>query len=588
MTVRGRVTKVVARGDGSFAVTLVSGAHGAHHYGWFSTRQTVRLGALVEFDGAELTRYSHAQGKSAAITVINGGKMRIVPDAWARRFVPLPWQRAVARAARYPLYPHQIEGAAWLAERISRSQGCLLADDQGLGKTVQVLAGLIVANALPAIVICPSSLKLNWQLEVAKHLRVDLRVAVVEGEKGPIEPAHIVVLNYDLLRAREDQLVALGAKAIVLDEAHGLKKPDAETTHRASVATRLAKVIGRAVLLTGTPMPNKPHELWRLLHIVDPREWPSFDTFKKRYCLYPDDGELGGREFFTNHGRVHNLDELQVRMAPMFLRRLKKAVLQDLPPKRRRTIMVELSDEDRDHYDRAEKDVRTWLHDIGRPGGAAAAEAHYIVKLQMLRRIAAMGKLRHGIPHYLHNYFSGGATSLIIFGYHTEVLRGVKHICRNMGLRVGGIAGQDPPERRQRAIDALTHGELDVFIGPIRAAGVGINLQASSNMLFIERLWVPSAMVQAEDRCHRIGQQHEVRIDYLDAVRTVDEHIAKVLAEKQRLIDAIVDDDERPEDGQLARETLAAVIASMSRPSDTPSPAQSSSSDTENTSRLGE
>jgi SWI/SNF-related matrix-associated actin-dependent regulator 1 of chromatin subfamily A len=559
--VRGRAVNVRPRGDGSYAVTLVGGS-AARQYGWFSTRTPIRLGALVEFEGAQLEFYKHAQGKSASVTIIRGGDMRILPDPWARRFVPLPWQQAVKRATNHPLYPHQIEGAAWVGARISQGQGCLLADDQGLGKTVQVLAGLLVARAFPAIVVCPSSLKINWQLEVAKHLRVDLQVTVVDGNQGPIEPAHIVVLNYDLLRERENQLIRLGARAIVLDEAHGLKKPDADDSHRASVATRIAKTIGRAVLLTGTPMPNKPHELWRLLHIVSPHEWPNYDDFKKRYCLRPDDDEVFAREVITTHGRVHNLDELQVRMAPMVLRRLKKDVLTQLPPKRRRSITVELTDSDRAHYDKAEKDVRAWLRGIGRQV-SGTTEGQTLVKLQMLRRIAAMGKLRHAVPQYLHKYFEGGAPPLIIFGYHRDVIRGVRQICSRMGLRVGGIGSQDPPERRQRAIDSLTDGDLDVFIAPIRAAGVGINLQAASNMFFLERLWVPSAMVQAEDRCHRMGQHREVRIDYLDAARTVDEHIARVLAQKQKLIDAIVDDKERPDDQQLTRETLAAVIESM-------------------------
>lgn len=560
--VRGRAVNVRPRGDGSYAVTLVGGAD-ARQYGWFSTRTPVRLGTLVEFDGAQLERYRHAQGKDASVTIISGGDMRVVPDPWARRFVPLPWQHAVKRATRHPLYPHQIEGAAWVGARISQGQGCLLADDQGLGKTVQVLAGLLVARAFPALVVCPSSLKQNWQREVAKHLRVDLQVTVVDGIQGPIEPAHIVILNYDLLRERESQLMRLGARAIVLDEAHGLKKPNADDNHRAAVATRVAKLIGRPVLLTGTPMPNKPHELWRLLHIVEPREWPNFDEFKKRYCLRPDDDELEtGRKVVTTHGRVHNLDELQVRMAPMVLRRLKKDVLRELPDKRRRSITVELMASDREHYDKAEKDVRSWLREIGRKV-SGSAEGQTLVKLQMLRRIAAMGKLRQAVPQYLHNYFCGGAPPLIIFGYHTDVSRGCRAICSRMGLRVGGIGGQDPHERRQRSIDELTAGELDVFIAPIRAAGLGINLQAASNMLFLERLWVPSAMIQAEDRCHRMGQRQQVRIDYLDAAKTVDEHIARVLSEKQKLIDAIVDDHERPDEQQLTRETLAAVIESM-------------------------
>src|SRR5690606_37468715 len=172
LVVRGRAVNVAARSDGTYAVLLIDGED-ARQFGWFATPVPVRLGSLVEFEGAQLESFHQAQGRAASVTIIRGGKMRVVDEPWARRYVPAPWRIAVQRATRQPLYPHQIEGSAWVGERLSRGLGCLLADDQGLGKTVQVLAGLLVSGCFPALIVCPSSLKLNWQLEVAKHLRVD-------------------------------------------------------------------------------------------------------------------------------------------------------------------------------------------------------------------------------------------------------------------------------------------------------------------------------------------------------------------------------------------------------------------------------
>lgn len=555
MSVRGRVVNVRPRGDGRYAVTLVCGERA---YAWRVHEEPLKLGSLVDVTGASVRRYDHAGGKEATVSVLEGGRLEVVPDKYTRRYVHPLWQKAAQRATSRRLYPHQLEGAGWVAERLSARQGCLLADDQGLGKTIQVLCGLLVAHALPAIVVCPSSLKLNWEREV-NYLRVPLRTTILDGRTGPIEPAHVVILNYELLRTRESQLMRLGSRCIVFDEAQELKNPDAAASHRASVATRLSRAIGLRVLMTGTPMPNRPQELWRLLHIVSPHAWPDFENFRQRYCLAPEEEELRpGRELVTTHGRVYHLDELRVRMAPMVLRRLKTEVLDELPPKRRRSIAVELSATDRQHYDRARDDMLAWLRSIGRIVPRSSEHGQALVKLTLLRKLAAIGKLRSAIPDYLHRYFAGGAEPLVIFGFHKVVRRGTRAICERMGLRVGGIGSQDPPERRQRSIDRLDAGELDVFLAPIKAAGVGINLQSASHMLFLERLYVPSAMVQAEDRCHRIGQTRPVHIDYLDAIDTVDEQIAAVLAAKQRLIDAVVDDAEKV-DADAADEVIRAM-----------------------------
>lgn len=562
----GRVVGVRPREDGSFGVTLVLSAE-QRRFAWFRTRESFRLGSLLAFDAPEVQRFEGAGVTGEVLYVRGGPGPRVVAEPWARRFVAPQWVEAASRASARPLYPHQLEGAAWIAQRLASKQGSLLADDQGLGKTTQALTALLVARAFPAILVVPSSLKINWQREVG-HLRVPLQVSVVGGWQGDIEAAHIIILNYELLRARENQLRRCGARAIVFDEAHILKKPEADSAHRAAVATRLAKAIPSRLLLTGTPMPNKPHELWRILHVLDPAGWPSFDAFKQRYCLRPEHDDLvPGRELVTKHGRVHRIDELQARMAPYMLRRLKSDVLTELPPKERRSVLVDLEPDDRAHYDKAEKDVCAWLRGIGRVERiAGAARGQAIVKLQMLRRIAARGKLRRAVPAYLRRWYgSDEARPLVVFGYHQDVLAGARAIAERIGLRVASITGQDPDDRRQRAIDRFTTGEANIFIAPVRAAGVGINLQVASDVLFIERLWVPTAMGQAEDRVHRLGQSRTVTVTYLDARETVDEHIAKVLAAKQRLIDVVVDDRDNSTDAvTLKQQSLEQLMQSMS------------------------
>lgn len=563
-SVRGRVVNVRRRDDGSYAVTLV-GDISERSYLWMLTRRPVRLGALLEFEGAKMRRFEAPGERRSSITVVEGGEMRLLADPYQRRFVPPQWLRAVADASFRRLYPHQIEGAGWAAERLAMRKGLGLFDDQGLGKTLQIACALVVSRSLPAIVVCPSSLKLSWKREIAQ-LRVALAVNVVEGMDGALPAAHVHILNYDLLRARERQLTAVGARAIVFDEGHILKEPRPESSHRAAVATRLSRVVGCAVVATGTPLPNRPKELWRLLHVIDPGGWPSFSEFYERYCLAPGRDEVDvGRHVITSHGRVENLDELQARMAPCVLRRLKAQVLPHLPPKKRRVVEVELSSEQMSQYNAAAKDVVAWLRKVGaaaRADGAARGQA--IVKIQMLRRLSSLAKLHDAVPRYLKAWFERKEPRpLVIFGYHRQVLSGVRIICTRLGLRVATITGKDPDERRQLAIDRFNAGQAEVFVAPILAAGVGLNLQAgAADALFVERVWVPTLMEQAEDRIHRLGQTKEVTITYLDAVGTVDEHISMVLSDKLQLVSQIIDDTDAA--AALDRQSFDEVLGRLS------------------------
>lgn len=557
----GRVLSVRPRDDGSFAVTMILGLR---RFGWMLAPSSPRVGALLKLEGATTKTYKGNEA-GAEVVVLTGGETTVVDEPWARRYVPRPWLTAVAKASRVRLFPHQLEGAGWLAQRLAGGSGAILADDQGLGKTVQAGLALLVAGAFPALIVCPSTLKRAWERELRDMLSVELRVAVLDGYDGGIPPSHVIISNYDLLRARETQLRALKAKSIVFDEGQILKEPAPNEQHRAAVATRLAHSIGRAVILSGTPLPNRPRELWRLLHVVGPEDWPDFNDFNERYCLQPEEEDLvKGRHVVTDYGRVHHLDELQARVAPYMLRRLKSQVLTHLPAKERRTVMVDLDEADQELYERVEKNVVEWLRSVGYARRAdSAARGQALVKLQMLRRVAAMAKLRRAVPAYLEQWFAKHERGLVIFGFHAAAMRRVKHICRDLGLRIATIHRKHDDRKRQAAVDAFNDHRADVFIAPIRAAGVGINLQLGGNhVLFLERMWTPTLMWQAEDRVHRLGQKHTVQITYLDARRTIDEHIARVLMQKQRIIDVVVDDRERDED-ELERETFTEVMESM-------------------------
>jgi SWI/SNF-related matrix-associated actin-dependent regulator 1 of chromatin subfamily A len=559
ITVKRRIVSVRPRPDDTFAVTLGPGPD----VFWYLTSNPPELGQLITVEDANPSRSVIRNRKGAvvgSVTLLEGGKVSVGVDPFARRVVAPEWVRRCHQIMRRPLYPYQAEGAGWLASRLAKGQtGGILADDPGCGKTAQVLAALAVTGRFPAIIVCPPSLKLNWEREV-QFLKPKLRVAILDGTKGPIPSAHVIILNYAIMKSREKQLGMLRARCIVFDEAHQLKEPQPVRTHRAAVATRIAHRIGCCVLMTGTPLLNRSQELWRLLHMVDRKNWPSFADFRKQFCAPKDDSKM--TKITTKHGRVTRIEELRALSAPVMLRRLKIDILTGLPPKQCQQVLISLDPFDMKNYKAAEKDVVAWLRSVSTNARAqSAARGQAVVKLTMLRRIAAVGKLRHALRGYLTAWFANQKRPLIVFGFHKQVLFGAERICQQLGLSVAKIQGKDTGAQRQAAVDRFTAGNVDVFLAPIRSAGVGLNLQTASDVLFLERVWTPALLTQAEDRVYRLGQTRPVTITYLDAVGTVDEYLGQVLSEKQRLIDHVIEGKTIDRDKII--ETIDEVLARL-------------------------
>lgn len=562
---RGRVLHVRPIPNAAFAVTV---GPGPVVY-WFQTGGTPpRLGARVEVEGLVA---SHAARKDGAgwLVVLNEAGWRPAPDGGpARRVVAPEWLHAVQNLLRRPLFDYQGLGAAWLASQFAQGRGAILADEPGVGKTAQTVAAMLATRMFPAIVVCPASLKRNWLREIG-WARVPPTVSVLDGRKGVLLPADVVIVNYDILAGRELQLGRLGARLLILDEAHVLKATRPSLRHRAAVATRLAHHIGLAVAQTGTPILNRVHELWRLLHIVAPKDWPSYEDYLERYCLpIPEDERavvhVDPRRIVTNVGRAERVDELQARVQVSMLRRLRAEVL-DLPPKTRQSVSVQLPPKFREkHYDAAERDFLAWLRQQGCQVATSGEvlRNQTLIKLGVLRRLAALGKLQHAIPNYLRTWFRRSREPLLIFGYHIDVLDGVREECARQRLRIATLRGDDDTEARDVAVRLFCEGDADVMVAPIASAGVGLNLhERCANALFVERVWTPFLLIQAEDRLHRLGQTRPVHIAYMDAERTVDDHLAAVLDAKHALIRQVVDDQSREDEEGFA--IAAAIVERM-------------------------
>ncbi len=438
------------------------------------------------------------------------------------------------------LKPFQRAGVRYLlAQRRS-----FLADEQGLGKTIEALATLEADSAYPAVVVCPASLKLNWLREIERWLP-DRSVQALAGT-GPGLPAtgpsrreagaEITVVNYDIVAARLAELRSLEPRALVLDESHYCKNAAAKRTQ---AVQRLSAVMAQDALvlaLTGTPIMNRPAELISQLRILGRLgDFGSGAQFGKRF-RGPD-----------AHLRLHW--HLRSRC---FVRRLKADVLPQLPAKRRAIVPVELDNEP--EYRLAERDLIAWLQsqplDLGelRAKVAAALRAERLVRLNALKLLAARGKLAAALA-WIHDFCSSGER-LVVFAHHREIQRALLgrfpsalHI-----LGADSYAARDSALREFQAPDG-PHNQLVVC--SIDVAGQGITLTRSSNVLFLELDWTPAKHDQAEDRCHRIGQEDSVNATYILAAGTIDETISTLLERKRAVIGAVTDGREDDEEGVL-------------------------------------
>ena len=434
---------------------------------------------------------------------------------------------SVAAVLGGELAPYQWAGVHYaLAAR-----RCFVADEQGLGKTVEALAALEADDAYPAVVVCPASIKLTWQREAAKWLP-HRSVAVIEGRAAVPPTGEITILNYEIVADHEQALARRRPRAIVVDESHLCKNPRAKRTR---AVRRLASVVpstGLRLALTGTPVLNHADELIAQLRVIGRLEdFGSGARFSEQFR-----GERS-EERLHWHLRRH-----------CFIRRLKADVLPQLPAKRQVVVPVALTNDD--EYRLAERDVIEWLRaqplDLGVLNAkiAATLRAERLAQLGALQRIAARGKLAAALA-WIEDFLASGE-ALVVFARHVEVQQAV--VQRFPGAL--HVLGSDSLAAREAAIAAFQDsGGPQLLVGATRVAAQGITLTRASNVAFLELEWTPAMHDQAEDRCHRIGQHDAVTAWYLLAANTIDEAMSRVIQSKRALVAAVTDGRDMDDSG---------------------------------------
>lgn len=424
-------------------------------------------------------------------------------------------------------YPYQLDGIAFGLKH----RRILIGDEPGLGKTLQSIGIVDTAGAYPALVICPSSLKINWQREFEKF--TDKKALILDNATRTAWPYflqmgmfNVAIVNYESLRKyfvwdtggkdfRLKDVVFNDAikvfRSVIIDESHRVKDPSAQQT----IFTRgIAEGKEWRILLSGTPVVNRAEDLVAQLSIMGRLQ------------------EFGGRaKFLADYGENDNLEELSQQLySSCMIRREKAKVLTQLPDKTRTDLYVDIAN--REEYSLAEADLAEYLRqytectdrDIRRKMRMEA-----LVKFMTLRSLSAVGKVKQAID-FVRVFLASGKPLILFCSLH-EI---VDELCKAFPEAVT-VTGRDNATDKQAAVDAFQSGDAKLIVCSIKAAGVGLTLTASSNVAFIELPWTYADCCQCEDRAHRIGQKDNVTCYYLLGHHTIDHTLYRLIHHKKSI-----------------------------------------------------
>lgn|SRR3990167_283462 len=431
------------------------------------------------------------------------------------------------------LFPYQEESIQEIDHFGGRA---LLALSMGLGKTIISLKWLErhPLEAYPALVVCPASIKYNWAYEALHHLGI--RADICEGQKPPSggkgfhTKSKLTIINRDILKFWVPHLRKMKFQTIVIDESQSFGNPRSQRT---KALKEIVQNVYHLVALSGTPLTNRPSELWPILNMLWPEKYQSFWSFAQTYCspkLTPWGWDYSGA---SNLDQLHN----ELKQTGM-IRRRKEDVLKDLPEKVRRIVPCEMSDPD--EYYQAKNDFVNWLKKNMAHRVRSSTRAESLSKVGYLLRLVARLKMRK-VVDWANSFLEETDEKLILFCRHTKAIDVLKRRINSKSVIVNGsVTGRN----RQAAIEQFVKDpKTRLFLGNIEAAGTGVDglQRVASEIGVVELPWTPGALNQLEDRAHRIGQVATVFVNFLIAGGTIEEKMCQVLQRKQKTISTVLD-----------------------------------------------
>jgi len=448
----------------------------------------------------------------------------------------------------YSKYSHRppLDHQKIAIEKLAGSKRFILADDMGLGKTTSTIIAALETGAKKILIVCPASLKINWQREIANYS--DRPVFIAEGKKFSTEDDFVIV-NYDILKNFHDSdpkkkdeslLLKSGFDLVILDEAHMISNVQAQRT---KIINSFAKKIDRVWLLTGTPMTSRPMNYYNLLNLIESSVAQNWKAYAIRYCQGFQ--FTAGKRKVWNVSGASNLEELRDRTSKQILRRLKEDVL-DLPDKIITPVYLRLKSKE---YEDLMGEYFDWYDK--NPDESSSLTVQFS-KLMKVRKVIANEKTKQTIE-FAENIIDQGK-KVIIFTNFTDTLQTIYQHFEKQAVYLDGSCSN---AIRQQAVDQFQNDDkVKVFVGNLKAAGVGLTLTSAEAVIMNDLSFVPAEHAQAEDRAYRYGQKSNVLVYYPLFENTIEGAIYDILNRKKEIIRTVMGDGIVENTGDIVEEIL--------------------------------
>lgn len=448
---------------------------------------------------------------------------------------------------------YQKFGFKWLKTLSAFGFGGILADEMGLGKTLQTIAFIASnieedkENYKPALVIAPSSLIYNWKDEIEKFAP-NIRALVISGNKkdrnelrGELENHDVIITSYPLIRRDIDEYKSFEFSYCFIDEAQHIK--NATSLNSQSVKEIKAKGF---FALTGTPIENSLSELWSIFDFIMPGYFMSHRNFQRKYELP-----------IIKNGDTKALQELNKKVKPFILRRLKKDVVKELPPKIEHKLVVEMTEEQKKLYLAFIETAKEELAEEFRDKGFNKSKLKILAVLTRLRQICCdpsvfiedykgeSGKIL-ALEELLEESFEQGHR-VLLFSQFTSVLKNIGKMLHKNHTDYMYLDGSTKIIDRGTMVKEFNEGKSKIFLISLKAGGTGLNLTGADLVIHFDPWWNPAVEDQATDRAHRIGQEKTVEVIKLLAKGTIEEKIFNLQDKKREIIKSVMGEESSEE-----------------------------------------
>ncbi len=458
------------------------------------------------------------------------------------------------------LRDYQLQGYQWMIRLAHWGAGACLADDMGLGKTLQALTTVLSRAADgPTLVLAPTSVCMNWIEEANRFtptlnpiLFGDLNGAERNRQIDQIASFDLLVCSYGLMQREAKQLQSVEWQTVVIDEAQAIKNA---ATKRSQAVMELKGAF--KLITTGTPIENHLGELWNLFRFINPGLLGSLERFNERFARPIEvDGDDHARQ------RLKNL------ISPFILRRLKRDVLSELPPRTEITLHVEMHEEEAVFMEALRQRSIERINALQQGKAGSPQHLQVLAEITRLRQACchpklvdpetAIGSAKHRVfTEVVQELLDNGHRALVFsqFVTHLDLIR---NILDQQGVRYQYLDGSTPASKRKQIVDAFQSGEGELFLISLKAGGAGLNLTAADYVIHMDPWWNPAVEDQASDRAHRMGQTRPVTIYRLVLKGTIEERIVDLHQHKRDLADQLLEGSDRT--GKLSVDEMISLI----------------------------